>query len=78
MRSICEEGDGEPAVGADPAARPSPRRPVILTPRRGGSLVWIGANAIRGTWFLVLIHAGAAAVLLTSPSRLDWAILRRY
>ena len=73
MRSTCEADDDTPA-GAASSARPSPRPPVILTPRPGRSPVWIVANAIRGTWFLVLIHAGAAAALLTSPSWLDWAI----
>ncbi len=37
------------------------RASAFLTPRPGRSAWWIAFNAARGTWFLVLIHAGAMA-----------------
>ena len=32
-----------------------------LTPRPGRSRWWMASHAARGTWFLVLVHAGALA-----------------
>src|SRR5262249_27677921 len=46
-----------------------------LLPRPGRSIAWILYNSLWGTWFLILAHVGAAAVFLTSPTWLDWALL---
>jgi stearoyl-CoA desaturase (delta-9 desaturase) len=46
-----------------------------FTPRPGRSLAWIVFQSVRGTWFLVAIHLGALAVLLTGTTAMDWAIL---
>lgn len=47
----------------------------VLTPRPGRSRGWIVFNAVRGTWFLVLLHMGALGTLLTGATRLDWLLL---
>jgi stearoyl-CoA desaturase (delta-9 desaturase) len=39
--------------------------PASLTPRPGRSAWWVASQAARGTWFLVLIHAGALAGFYT-------------
>ncbi|MBY0231961.1 MAG: acyl-CoA desaturase [Gemmataceae bacterium] len=53
----------------DPAGAAS-----ALTPRPGRSLAWILFNAVRGTWFLVAIHLGALALLLTGATWLGLAL----
>lgn len=63
-----------------PAARavleiPPAAAPVGLTPRSGRSRMWVCAQAVRGTWFLALIHLGALAGLLTGATLLDWLLL---
>ncbi len=68
-----------PQTAAAQEAEPGPRAGVTagttLTPRPGRSLAWIVYQAVRGTWFLVAIHLGALAVLLTGTTTLDWALL---
>lgn len=59
-----------------PIARAMPR--MSLTPRPGRSLLWIVANAARGTWFLVLVHLGALGAFFTDPTRLDWLLFAAF
>jgi stearoyl-CoA desaturase (delta-9 desaturase) len=46
-----------------------------LTPRPDRSLAWIIFNSVRGTWFLVAVHLGALAVLLSGTTWIDWLLL---
>jgi stearoyl-CoA desaturase (delta-9 desaturase) len=72
---------GALAVPAPPATPFPPNSPaswkpgVALTPRPDRSALWIIANSLWGTWFLVLVHLGAVAVFVTGTSGLDWLLL---
>jgi stearoyl-CoA desaturase (delta-9 desaturase) len=46
-----------------------------LTPRPDRSRLWIAYRAVKGTWFIVLIHVGALATVYTGASRLDLLLL---
>jgi len=37
--------------------------------------LWIGYQAVRGTWFLVLIHAGALAAVIAGAATWNWLLL---
>jgi stearoyl-CoA desaturase (delta-9 desaturase) len=54
------------------AALGAPR--LSLLPRADRPWWWIVYHCVRGTWFLVLIHVGAAGVLLTTPCGLDYLV----
>jgi stearoyl-CoA desaturase (delta-9 desaturase) len=75
MLSFREAVSDTRAAGQTPVAHPPPAAPDILTPRPDRSRAWIVMNAVRGTWFLVLIHVGAAATLFTTPSWWAWALV---
>jgi len=53
---------------ADPARR-------SLTPRPDRSRLWIAYHAVKGTWFIVLIHIGALAAVYTGASGRDLLLL---
>lgn len=46
----------------------------LLMPRPGRSRTWIVANAVRGTWFLLLVHLGALGVFFTDLGLLSWLL----
>jgi stearoyl-CoA desaturase (Delta-9 desaturase) len=46
-----------------------------LTPRPGRSIPWIIFQAVRGTWFLVLIHVGAIGALFAGAAWQDFLLL---
>lgn len=48
--------------------------PEFLTPRADRSRLWIFYQALRGTWFLVLIHVASFGILLTGTALLDWIL----
>src|SRR5207249_906763 len=50
-------------------------RPHPLTARPGRSRLWVAYRAVKGTWFIVLIHLGALAVVFTGATALDLVVL---
>src|SRR2546423_724200 len=45
-----------------------------LTPRPGRPVWWMVYHSVRGTWFLILMHVGALASLLTEVTWVAWLL----
>ena len=58
--------------GIGPGGRPARHS---LLPRPDRSRLWITYHAVKGTWFIILIHIGATAAVFTGASGLDLLLL---